>query len=102
MGRLGFEPREVSTEKQLPRLDQQIQEGEGLATAPESDAKCPNVPLRTNESDRGDGTGGGPDGVELALAEALREAASAGRFEVLPQLVGELEARRAARAGIPK
>ncbi|HEU4544630.1 MAG TPA: hypothetical protein VFR23_26120 [Jiangellaceae bacterium] len=37
------------------------------------------------------------DPVEAALADAISKAASAGRFEVLPSLVAELEARRKAR-----
>jgi hypothetical protein len=37
------------------------------------------------------------DAVELALADAVTKAASGGRWEVLPVLVKELEARRQAR-----
>jgi hypothetical protein len=40
------------------------------------------------------------DPVEAALAEAISKAAAAGRFEVLPSLVAELEARRRAREGV--
>jgi hypothetical protein len=39
------------------------------------------------------------DAVEAALATALVEAATAGRFDVVAQLARELEARRLARAG---
>jgi hypothetical protein len=39
------------------------------------------------------------DLVEAALAEAIAKAATAGAFEVLPMLVGELEARRRDRSG---
>jgi hypothetical protein len=39
------------------------------------------------------------DAVEAALATALVEAATAGRFEVVAQVARELEARRLARAG---
>jgi hypothetical protein len=42
---------------------------------------------------------GGEDQVEQALAEALVQAAGAGRFDVVAQLARELEARRLARAG---
>jgi hypothetical protein len=38
------------------------------------------------------------DPVERALARALTEASEAGRFDVVLQLVKELEARRLARA----
>jgi hypothetical protein len=37
------------------------------------------------------------DPIEIALADAIQKAAAAGRFEVLPSLVAELEARRKAR-----
>ena|GEM_PF-4663615 len=43
------------------------------------------------------GNQGGPDAVELALADAITKAANAGAFDVLPKLVAELEARRKAR-----
>jgi hypothetical protein len=39
------------------------------------------------------------DAVEAALATALVEAATAGRFDVVAQVARELEARRLARAG---
>ena len=39
------------------------------------------------------------DPIEAALATALVEAATAGRFDVVAQLARELEARRHARAG---
>ena len=39
------------------------------------------------------------DAVEAALAEAIRGATSAGRWDVVAQLASELEARRLARAG---
>jgi hypothetical protein len=39
------------------------------------------------------------DAVEAALAEAIRGAASAGRWDVVAQLARELEARRTPRAG---
>ncbi|MGO8993583.1 MAG: hypothetical protein ACLQVI_09650 [Polyangiaceae bacterium] len=39
------------------------------------------------------------DAVEAALAEAIRGATSAGRWDVVAQLAKELEARRLARAG---
>jgi hypothetical protein len=39
------------------------------------------------------------DFVEAALAKALDEAASAGRFDIVAQLAKELEARRIARPG---
>ena len=38
------------------------------------------------------------DPVEAALAGALTEAAKAGRFDVVAQLAGELQARRLARS----
>jgi thiazole synthase ThiGH ThiG subunit len=38
------------------------------------------------------------DVIESALAEALKGAADAGRFDVVARLAGELEARRLARA----
>jgi len=41
---------------------------------------------------------GAPDAVETALAAALSRAAEAGRFDVVVQLVRELEARRRAKA----
>ena len=44
----------------------------------------------------------GTDVVEAALAEALRGATAAGRWEVVAQLARELEARREARAGVVK
>ena len=40
----------------------------------------------------------GLDAVEVALAEAIRGATSAGRWDVVAQLARELEARRMARA----
>ena len=40
---------------------------------------------------------GDADPVEAALAEALRKATEAGRWEVVGQLARELEARRMAR-----
>jgi len=40
-----------------------------------------------------------PDAIETALADALTKAVTAGRFDVVAQLVRELEARRQARAG---
>lgn len=40
-----------------------------------------------------------PDAVEGALAAALRGATEAGRWDLVAQLAGELQARRAARAG---
>ena len=39
------------------------------------------------------------DAVEAALAEAIKVATSAGRWDVVAQLARELEARRVARAG---
>jgi hypothetical protein len=39
------------------------------------------------------------DTVEAAIATALVEAATAGRFDVVAQLARELEARRLSRAG---
>jgi hypothetical protein len=39
------------------------------------------------------------DVVEAALADAIVKAAAAGAFDVLPMLVGELEARRRERSG---
>lgn len=41
-----------------------------------------------------------PDAVEAALAAALVKATSAAEWTVVKALVGELEARRAARAGV--
>ena len=38
------------------------------------------------------------DAVEAALAKALADAATAGRFDVVAQLARELEARRLSRA----
>jgi hypothetical protein len=38
-----------------------------------------------------------PDAVESALAEAIRQATSAGKWDVVLQLARELEARRLAR-----
>jgi len=38
------------------------------------------------------------EAVDAALARALGQAATAGRFDVVPQLAKELEARRLARA----
>ena len=46
------------------------------------------------------GNQGGPDAVELALADAITKAATAGAFDVLPKLVAELEARRKARLDV--
>jgi hypothetical protein len=37
------------------------------------------------------------DGIEVALASALRDAATAAQWEIVAQLARELEARRAAR-----
>jgi hypothetical protein len=37
--------------------------------------------------------------VEVALANALSQAAAAGRFDVVAQLAAELEARRLSRPG---
>ena len=41
---------------------------------------------------------GNEDAIEIALANALTEAAAAGRFDVVGQLAKELESRRLARA----
>jgi hypothetical protein len=41
------------------------------------------------------------DAVEAALARALDRASEAGRFDVVAQLAGELQARCLARAGMP-
>ncbi len=42
-----------------------------------------------------------PDAVEVALAQALTAATTAGRWELVAQLAGELEARRRARLEVP-
>jgi hypothetical protein len=65
-----------------------------VAEAPEDDAERPAVSAPHP-------SGGAPerDAVEAALASALAQAATAGRFDVVAQLARELEARRLARAG---
>jgi hypothetical protein len=40
------------------------------------------------------------DPVEQALADSITKAVAAGRFDMLPDLVAELAARRKARAGV--
>jgi hypothetical protein len=42
--------------------------------------------------------GSAPDAVEAALADAITKAAAAGRYDVLAQLVAEIEARRKAKS----
>ena len=63
----------------------------------------PNLASESHEigpPDRPDGQSvGNPDAVEVALADAITKAATAGAFDVLPKLVAELEARRKARSG---
>ncbi len=58
--------------------------------------------VRSTEIDRRGASPGQSEGhrdaVEAALADALTEAARAGRFDVVAQLAKELEARRLARA----
>jgi hypothetical protein len=44
---------------------------------------------------------GSEDAVEGALAEALKGATAAGKWDVVAKLAGELEARRRARAEVP-
>jgi hypothetical protein len=44
-------------------------------------------------------SGGNRDPIEDALGKALSEASAAGRFDVVAQLAGELQARRLARVG---
>jgi hypothetical protein len=61
-------------------------------SGPEIGGDCPDV-----GRSRGNPTEGNE--VESALASALAEAASAGRFDVVAQLARELEARRLARMG---
>ena len=46
------------------------------------------------------GGGGQRNSVEAALAHALTEATNAGRWDVVVQLAGELQARRTERAGV--
>ncbi len=59
-----------------------------------------NLGPRSEPPDRLIETDGAPDEVERALGDAIAKAAAAGRFDVLPGLVAELEARRKARGGV--
>ncbi len=62
----------------------------GDPSGPEIGGDCPDVgQSRGNPTERNE--------VESALASALAQAASAGRFDVVAQLARELEARRLAR-----
>lgn len=68
---------------------------------PRPDPEWPNpakAGSRSEPSDRLNETHEGPDEVERALGDAIAKAAAAGRFDVLPALVAELEARRKARS----
>jgi hypothetical protein len=47
------------------------------------------------------GDGSAESDVDGALARALDRASEAGRFDVVAQLAGELQARRLAREGVP-
>jgi hypothetical protein len=79
---------------------------------PKSDSavhgEAENKALRESESSRVDAnrhvavqSTGSDDAVEAALAEALRGATAAGKWDVVAKLAGELEARRRARADVP-
>jgi hypothetical protein len=56
-------------------------------------------PVAESSSPLGAGEAEPDEGIEAALAQALLQAAAAGRFDVVAQLARELEARRLARAG---
>ena len=79
--------------------------GEGVPMAEPSSPKPANVESAPEWSERVDSPAPAPvepapaavDPVEVALADALTKAAAAGRFDVVAQLAGELEARRKAR-----
>ncbi len=65
--------------------------GRGLASP---EARADSVPSEPEVAQ--------PDAVELALADALKAAVTAGRFDVVAQLARELEARRLARSQVPR
>jgi len=67
-------------------------------------ARSENLASESNEiapvdrlSGQSVGIPSGPDAVELALADALTKAATAGRWDVVARLAAELETRRKAR-----
>ncbi len=68
----------------------------GVASA-DSQAKFANAGLA---SDRSIDARSIPCPVEAALADAITKATAVGRFEVLPPLVAELQARRQARSAV--
>jgi hypothetical protein len=65
--------------------------------APEEHGGPPPTPRVGQLSEAG---GPAADPVEAALADAIAKAAAAGRYDVLPTLVSELEARRKARNAV--
>lgn len=93
VGRQGFEPwtnglktpeKPEETDLNTRNDSKPVDEQAGEKTVPGA--------MRGNESE--------PDAVEVALADAITKAANAGAFDVLPKLVGELEARRRARLDV--
>jgi len=72
-------------------------ERNGDARYPE--AKGPNPLIPGGRSIASELIASSVDVVEAALADAIVKAAAAGAFDVLPMLVGELEARRRERFG---
>lgn len=69
------------------------------ARIPDLAENKPGHEAEREQLETGLGEIGAVDAVETALADAIQKAAAAGRFDVLPGLVAELEARRKARAG---
>jgi hypothetical protein len=67
-------------------------------TVPTVDDKCPIDRALTKPVTK---LGSVSGEVEAALARALDAAATAGRFDVVAQIAGELQARRLAAAGVP-
>ena len=64
-----------------------------------SPARAPRSPEIDPEQRAEWQSSGNADPVEAALAKALGEASTAGRFDVVAQLARELEARRGVRTG---
>lgn len=70
----------------------------------ENTDQAENVPNRESEREQLEalpGQSGAVDAVETALAQALTAATVAGRWELVAQLAGELEARRRQRLQVP-
>jgi len=88
----GLEPQ---TEGTIRQENSQVAEGgqERPGASPGANPAMPGT--RSEPRDRLIAT---VDALEAALADAITKAVAAGRFDVLPSLVAELEARRKAKS----